>query len=91
MSASLVRQLLVAGPDRLESDVVRMVRDGREALKTFEPGYETVDWDAFWSLCAFKGTPRLPKDASSPFAQLFAPQMTPVSYTHLTLPTICSV
>ena len=26
MSASLVRQLLVAGPDRLESDVVRMVR-----------------------------------------------------------------
>ena len=76
MSASLVRQLLVAGPDRLESDVVRMVRDGREALKTFEPGYEGVDWDAFWSLCAFKGTPRLPKDASSPFAQLFAPQMT---------------
>ena len=80
MSASLVRQLLVAGPDRLESDAVKMVRDGREALKTFEPGYERVDWDAFWSLCAFKGIPRLPKDASSPFAQLFAPQMTPLSY-----------
>jgi hypothetical protein len=57
-----------------------MVRDGREALKTFEPGYESVDWDAFWSLCAFKGTPRLPKDASSAFAQLFSPQMTPLSY-----------
>ena len=80
MSASLVRQLLVAGPDRLESDVVRMVRDGRETLKTFEPGYESVDWDAFWSLCAFKGTPRLLKDASSPFAQLFAPEVPSLTY-----------
>ena len=31
-------------------------------------------------MCAFKGTPRLPKDAPSAFAQLFAPQMTPLSY-----------
>ena len=80
LSPSLARQLLVAGLDRIESDAVRMVRDGREVLRTLEPGFEGVDWDAFWALCASKGTPRVRKDARSPFAKMFATDAPPVTF-----------